>query len=330
MEEGQELDKVLNIFIRVNSGGTQLSYSDLLLSIATAQWKERDARETITEFVDEINEYGDTFDFNKDLVLKTCLVLCDFPDIAFKVDNFNASNMRKIEEEWDNIANAIRTTVELLSGFGFNYKTLTANYVVIPVAYYLYKKGIPKNYVQSSSYRDDREQIKKFILVSLIKQIFGGQPDNVLRPIRDIIKNNLDQFPFKTIKSELKVSNKNYKFDEEELGELLYTKYGGKYAFSLLSLLYPNLDYRNTFHQDHIFPRSLISSKTKLRKKGIKEDKIQFYLDNYDYIGNIQLLEGVPNQEKSDMEFDKWLSKEFPKDLDKADYKKNTIYLMSH
>lgn len=38
LEDGAELDKVLNIFIQVNSGGTTLSYSDLLLSFATAQW----------------------------------------------------------------------------------------------------------------------------------------------------------------------------------------------------------------------------------------------------------------------------------------------------
>ena len=45
LEESTELDKVLNIFIRVNSGGTTLSYSDLLLSFATAQWEHKDARE---------------------------------------------------------------------------------------------------------------------------------------------------------------------------------------------------------------------------------------------------------------------------------------------
>ena len=55
LEKSQELDKVLNHFIRVNSGGTPLSYSDLLLSIASAQWKTLDAREEITSFVDEIN-----------------------------------------------------------------------------------------------------------------------------------------------------------------------------------------------------------------------------------------------------------------------------------
>jgi uncharacterized protein with ParB-like and HNH nuclease domain len=95
LEKGESLDKVLNIFIRVNSGGTQLSYSDLLLSIATAQWKEKDAREEITEFVDEINAIGDGFNINKDFVLKSCLVISGFRDIAFKVDNFNCKNLTR-------------------------------------------------------------------------------------------------------------------------------------------------------------------------------------------------------------------------------------------
>ena len=47
-EEDQELDKVLQIFIRMNSGGTILSYSDMLLSVAVAQWDELDAREEIS------------------------------------------------------------------------------------------------------------------------------------------------------------------------------------------------------------------------------------------------------------------------------------------
>lgn len=89
LEESTELDKVLNIFIRVNSGGTTLSYSDLLLSFATAQWQEKDAREELNKFVDEVNMIGRGFNVGKDIVLKSCLVLCGFSDISFKVDNFN-------------------------------------------------------------------------------------------------------------------------------------------------------------------------------------------------------------------------------------------------
>lgn len=82
LEKHGELDKVLNIFVRINSGGTPLSYSDLLLSIASASWQKRDARQEITGFVDEMSKGGEGFNFNKDFVLKTCLVLSDFPNVA--------------------------------------------------------------------------------------------------------------------------------------------------------------------------------------------------------------------------------------------------------
>lgn len=119
-EKSVELDKVLNIFIRVNSGGTVLTYSDLLLSIASAQWENHDAREEITEFVEEVNAIGGGFRINKDFVLKTALVLTDFTDIAFKVDNFNKPNMMKIEANWDNIKRAIKQSVNLVSSFGYS------------------------------------------------------------------------------------------------------------------------------------------------------------------------------------------------------------------
>ena len=69
-EEDQDLDKVLDIFIRTNSGGTTLSYSDMLMSMATAQWENLDAREAIHGTVDEINRTGDGFGFSKDFLLK--------------------------------------------------------------------------------------------------------------------------------------------------------------------------------------------------------------------------------------------------------------------
>lgn len=139
LEKGEELDKVLQIFIRINSGGTKLSYSDLLLSIATAQWKEKDAREEIHNFVDNINRIGEGFSFNKDFVLKSCLVLADFSDVKFSVDNFTVDNMSFIENEWDSISSAIRKCVELASKFGYTRDTLTSSNDLIPIAYYIKK-----------------------------------------------------------------------------------------------------------------------------------------------------------------------------------------------
>ena len=149
LEHSQELDKVLNIFIRVNSGGTQLSYSDLLLSIATAQWKTKDAREEITSFVDEINNIGEGFEFDKDFVLKSCLVLSDLTDIAFKVDNFSNKNMAIIEKKWEEIERSLKLAVDLISGLGYGQQTLTSANAIIPIAYYIMKIGMPDTFVQS-------------------------------------------------------------------------------------------------------------------------------------------------------------------------------------
>ncbi|EGQ76405.1 protein of hypothetical function DUF262, partial [Fusobacterium animalis ATCC 51191] len=73
----------------INSMGTKLNYSDLLLSIATAQWQEKDAREEINKLVDELNKIGDGFDLDKDFVLRASLYLTkEIKNIRFKVDNF--------------------------------------------------------------------------------------------------------------------------------------------------------------------------------------------------------------------------------------------------
>lgn len=321
LEKDESLDKVLNIFIRVNSGGTELDYSDLLLSIATAQWQKKDAREEIHSLVDSINQFGEGFNFDKDFILKCCLVLCDFTDIAFKVDNFNSNNMSTIERNWDSISESIQSTVLLLSSFGFNRDTLTSNNACIPIVYYLNKKGNPKNYELSARYSDDRKNISKWLAISLLKRTFGGQPDNVLRPIRQTVSENNVGFPFDEIVNKLKGTLKSISFTKEEIDSLLEYKWGQKYTFTVLALLYPTLDFRNRFHIDHIFPKSLFTEK-RLRARGVPEDKIGEYILRRDMLANLQLLEGLPNQEKSGKQFSDWIVEAYPDQDAKKEYKR--------
>lgn len=319
LETSQELDKVLNIFIRVNSGGTVLSYSDLLLSVATAQWKTRDAREEITSFVDEINRIGSGFNFDKDFVLKSALVLSDIKDVAFRVDNFNASNMEHIEKSWDDIEKSIRLAVELASSFGYSYETLTSNNALIPIAYYLMKICAPSNFILSSEHREDRERIKKWFMLSLLKRAFSGQPDNVLRPLRKIITDGATGFPLEAIVTHFKGTNKTILFTDEDIDTLLYSKYGQGHTFSVLALLYPTFDYRNRFHQDHMFPKSWFTT-SGLKKHKISDEDIDFYLESYNYIANLQLLEGLPNEEKSDKDFKVWVDETYPAEDQRQQY----------
>ncbi|SHI07472.1 DUF262 domain-containing protein [Clostridium grantii] len=312
LEQSKELDKVLNIFIRVNSGGTTLNYSDLLLSFATAQWDKRDAREEINQFVDEINEIGRGFNVNKDFVLKACLVLSDFSDISFKVDNFNKSNMLKIQADWDDITKAIRDAMRLIASFGFSRENITSNNLIIPIAYYLKHIGLPDNFEISSSKINDRAKIKKWFTLSLLKRVFSFMPDGVLKPVRDIIiKNDTGEFPLEQIIQHFKGGNRNLAFTSDEINNLMYSKYGQGNTLVIMSILYPWADLRNNFHIDHIFAKSGFT-KRKLEKRGVPSESIGLYLENYNYIGNLQLLESIPNIEKSNMDFDKWIDETIP------------------
>ena len=322
-EKASELDKVLNIFIRVNSGGTMLTYSDLLLSIASAQWENHDAREEITDFVDDINSIGGGFRINKDFVLKTALVLTDFPNIAFKVDNFNKSNMMKIEMNWENIKRAIKLSVHLISSFGYTGETLSSNNALIPIAYYLLTIGMPDNFVESGATKENRSKIKKWLIMTLLKKVFSGQPDNVIRPIRDIIRENgNNEFPITEIIDRFKGTNKSIQFTEDDIDEyLLKLRYGKSETLSVLMLLYPSLDFSNKFHEDHMYPRSKFK-KSYLRKMGISEDRLDTYIDSVNDIGNLQLLAAQLNEEKLDTDFDVWFHKQQVTDTDKIQYRK--------
>ncbi|MBM4288163.1 MAG: DUF262 domain-containing protein [Deltaproteobacteria bacterium] len=319
LESDQSLDKVLNIFIRINSAGTPLSYSDLLLSIASAQWETKDARQEINKFVDELNKIDNKFNFDKNIVLKSFLVLLDFTNIAFKVDNFNKKNMLLIENEWENISFYIKLAVDLVKDFGFNRSTLVSNTAIIPIAYYLLKKRAAENFLTSSFFSDDRKKIKKWLNIALLKRFFGGQPDNVLRPIRNIIREDNLTFPLERIVEHFKGKAKSLSFTDEEIEDFFFYKYGDSYTFSLLSFFYPTLDYKNNFHIDHIFPKDFFT-KRKLVSKGIPDSKIDYYLDNVNKIANLQLIEGTINLEKSNKDFKDWLESEYKNEVERKQY----------
>ena len=308
-ENSQEIDKVLDIFIRMNSGGTTLTYSDLLLSLATAKWQNLNAREEIYSLVDELNMIGNGFNFNKDNILKAALVLTDKKNIKFRASNFDKQTTNLIETNWEKTKKAISLAVNLLSNFGFNGDTLIANSVIIPVVYYLYKIDCPNNYLEADRYLNDRNKIKYFVQISLLKRIFGGTPDSILLKMRENMQDLSEGFPLSKL---LKVrdTNKSLILTDEDIDYLLDTKIG-KYSFTLLSVIFPDIDLKNKFHQDHIFPSSKYKNKKNLREIGYSEEEITFIVEHIDTIVNLQLLEGIPNTEKNNKYFDDWLLKRY-------------------
>jgi hypothetical protein len=299
VEESQDPNKVLDIFVRVNSGGTTLSYSDLLLSMATNQWVKRDAREDVRTLVSELNDTPAAFSFSKDVVLKSGLTLIDAPGIGFKVSNFTQQNMSAMENSWPAIRSGLLNAAGLLASFGYSGRTLTADSVLIPIAYYLHKRKLTSTYLTSAADAADRHRVRQWVTRSQLKRgIWGSGLDTLLLRLRETIREHGSKaFPVGEIETAMSSVGKSLRFEPAEINELLDVRYGSQRVFPVLATLYPGLDMSKAFHEDHIFPRSRFTW-AKLAKVGIPADQIDEYLERVDGLPNLQLLGGIPNTEK--------------------------------
>lgn len=310
--EEQDQDKVLEIFIRTNSGGTPLSFSDLLMSIASANWDRFDARDEMNKVREMIRTLGNpNFDVSQDFILKAILVLSDV-DIRFRIDNFGKGNIAKFENNWIDIKNSLVATFTLLEQLGFNDSLLRAKNAAIPIAYYIYKNSLAEKIVKTTYDSNDKRNIAKWLIMSLLKGLFGGQSDSVLKILRDKIQENIGlPFPIAKIINEFKGNvDKNYIFTDEIINSFLEEEYGSPICGLTLMLLYPDIvqQYGKAVAEDHMHPKVLFESKDRLSHLGLSEEQERFYRDrkNYNSVANLQLLEESKNKSKNDEMLSKW------------------------
>ena len=62
------------------------------------------------------------------------------------------------------------------------------------MAYYILKRGNPREILTSSALENDRKRMKRWLERALLKQTFSGQPDNVLMKIRRVISEKNDYY----------------------------------------------------------------------------------------------------------------------------------------
>lgn len=317
-ERDQNIERVLNIFIRRNRGGTVLPSSDLLLSTAVSQWDNLDARKEVHELVDLLNRIGAGFTLSKDFVLKAGLMLTDIASVGFRVENFTRDNMAKLEENWIGIRDTLIATVRLAASFGFNGRTIRADSALLPIAYYLYRQDAPAGFTTQDRYRSSREAIRGWLTRSILKRRIGL--DTLLTPLREVIREDASgQFPVENMRHMMASRGKTLEFSREEIDDLADMKYSDHRVFAMLSLLFPFVDLRNRFHVDHVFPRSHFTT-AKLRKAGVSEDRIGIFQDYADWLANLQLLDGDENQEKQATLPAEWLRRHFRNDREREAY----------
>lgn len=315
--ENADMELALNLFVRVNSGGEQLSLSDVLMAMAIAHWKT-DARKAINDLVDEIREKG--FFITKDLIMKACLYLYS-SDIRYRVGNFTREGVTLFEDNWDAIVSTVTAVFDLIRDFGYSEKSLTSKNVVLPIIYWVHHKNLAQGLTSQVQLRQERDLIRRWLHCALLKGIVGASADTILVAIRraftDVfakpyIKPQLTSFPHQEINAKVKAQGKDPEITDDFIDELLYTPCDNKEAFTILALLSPNLDYKDKdFHKDHLHPASAFRRKN-LLNGGIPMDSFDFYEDgsNWNSILNVRFLDSNENKSKQDKDLAAWVRTE--------------------
>ena len=309
VEHDQDYDRVLDIFVRANEGGTKLSKSDLLLSMVTSKWDDMNAREEIFTFVDRINnDLTRKNNFDKDFIMKSCLVLSDL-SVAYKVQNFNIANLLTIRANWDGIKSSIERGVDLANFFGIDRDNLTSANALIPIIYYLFKR--PDMTPRGSTPLEVKNAytLRRWLAMVLLNSIFGGQSDNMLKDIRTVLQENATNpdFPVDQVNMAISKTGRTAYFDSYSIDNIISLTYGRQMVFLALSLLYDECGWGTmTYQQDHIFPQDLFKLKH-LEEAGFAIDTRISYMGLKDRLGNLQLLLAHENQEKLNTPFEEWI-----------------------
>jgi len=136
---------VLEIFVRTNTMGTELTRSDLIFSMLKLNWKE--SATALPDFVRSVNE-GNSFELNNDFVIR-CLFAVS--DLGTKFDlNLlrKKSNIEKLQRNFERCCSAIQATVDFVQGNCWcqSSRLIGGVFTMVPLVYYLFhvrKHDIP-------------------------------------------------------------------------------------------------------------------------------------------------------------------------------------------
>lgn len=310
-EHNQSADRVLDIFVRANDGGTKLSKADLLMSMITSKWSSGSAREEIGSFVEHINKgLAAPNKITRDLVLKACLMVCD-REVVYNVKNFTAETIAEIEGNWPRIKHAIENTFRLLNRHGLTGDNLGSLNAVLPLVYYLYNTPDFDFRGSSEFERMNAAAMHLWLVNSLLVSAFVGHSDQAISIARATIRDHLRvgrDFPTQKLFDAMAKGGRLSQVDERTIEELFEMQYGKPRTFVALSLLYQDIDWNGSaWHVDHIIPQA-DAQKNVLRGRNLPEHRIHEILSAVNSLGNLQLLRGDENIEKGALPFRSWIT----------------------
>ena len=209
---------------------------------------------------------------------------------------------------------------------------MSSKNAILPILYFIYHKNLTEHIVNSVSQKENRKLIKKWLLRALIFKPFGRSADTVFTNTRrafikefkqgsnKYFDNNTDLFPFEKIEKEAKYTRN---IDDEFLEYIMMYRKNDPETFAILSLLYPNLDYKNNdFHKDHLHAQNLYKEYKKIgEERKIKTPNYNYLsFELYDALPNLQMLDANENEAKQDKLLKQWVEESCKNESDRKEF----------
>jgi hypothetical protein len=298
----------LDIFIRVNRGGTRLAPFDLLF--AKIKGSSSRIERNVSEVLGMLNK-ANGMSFENDFILRSVLVAMD-KKAQLKPELFDDKLVSDIEAKWVQVFETYKALSDFISRTIKVHGTKgTPGYVIFtPIFDYLYMRqelGLP-----AAPNEVDRKKLKAFYFSGVLFNWFGLHTDGALNSIHDILVRNQDAirvggFPLDAVKAHFKAEGFETDFSDDLLDfdgkrrvallDLVYSHHTGGSAYSVDSS-------QNYPHIDHIYPQKAVLAelyRIAPIKKG--EKATQEYneaVEAINDIGNFRLFQASLNMSKND------------------------------
>jgi len=252
VKEDLPYNDVLEVFVRVNSGGIVLTKSDLLFSTVILHSPEMERK--FIEVVDELNGNGE-YDFDTDFLIKCSFVLLD-KGAKYDIRKLRDGKfIRKFEDNFEKIRKSLLSTVEFLKTDAkiLSKRFLKSDLALIPIVDFIYQQ------THQQLPEGQAVRLRQYLYMSFFMRFYSYGPDGKLDVIHKKIK-----------EADLIIN-----FSLDEISKYMEERTGMTYVFSE-SMLYDldltlNIIQGGVFEipkkrgwsleQDHIFPRSILEAK---------------------------------------------------------------------
>ncbi|MGO9736570.1 MAG: DUF262 domain-containing protein [Desulfomonilaceae bacterium] len=275
--------QILEIFVRVNSGGTKLSAGDLMFAAMKEGWDDIEVQ--VEQTVDLLN--GGKLNMDADFVLK-CLLLVHGEGAEIKTEKFIGTRgeglIERIERSWDQSEKAFQQLRDfMVQTVRVESDRLIRSYnALIPLFDFFFHNPQPDEI--------NRQLMAAYNYKAQLFNWFSRQTDGVLNVLHNIVGKPQDgRFPLNDIKSYFTGSRgaiaelgQNHLLDIRLRSMILNIVYTDRWGANPFNVAYKG----HEPHVDHIYPQYMLRSQLHCESPEIND------------IGNLRFIGATDNIRK--------------------------------